>query len=117
MEDEFTTDNKAVTQQRDNNGKFVKGNTCGFQPGEVSNPLGAPKKEDCLVMCIKEELLKLSENKVSLNAEIIASILVKMAKQGKLKAIEMSLDYVSGKPSQSINLSTKEPMIIKVINA
>lgn len=87
-----------------------------FAPGVAANPRGRPKKEDCLVSCIKDELAKISSNGVSTNEQLIAGMVVQMAQQGNLRAIEICLDYVSGKPVQMISgVAGGEPVIFKVI--
>ena len=66
-----------------------------------------PKKADCLLSCIKEELAKKSLNGISTKEQMIAAALVGMAEKGNLKAIELVLEYTAVKPKSesSVELS------------
>ena len=68
-----------------------------WKPGISGNPKGKPRKADCLLECVKSELRKKAINGQT-NEELIASVLVAMATQGNIKAIELTLSYVATKP-------------------
>jgi hypothetical protein len=69
------------------------------KPGEPGhNKAGRPKKADCLIGCIKDELEKLSINGTSTHEQLIAQALVSMAAKGNIKAIELCLEYTTVKP-------------------
>ena len=74
-----------------------------FAPGNNANPLGRPKLESTLPSCTRAELERIDPKTGKTNAQIIAEMVVSRAKSGDTKMIEMCLDYVTGKPVQSIN--------------
>ena len=78
-----------------------------FKKGENGGSHGRPRKEDCLLSCIKEELTKLSPDGVSTNEQMIASVLVAMAARGNIKAVELMMSYLHARPSQGLDLSVK----------
>ena len=87
-----------------------------WQKGHSGNPKGRPRKTNCLLSCIKEELVKTSISGRT-NEEMIAAALVDLAVRGNLKAIEMSLAYTSGKPAQAVNLAGNEGGPIQITEA
>ncbi len=84
--------------------------------GETRNPNGRPSLKFGLLKCIAAELSKLSANGVETNEQVIASVLVKMAAQGNVKAIELAMEYTAMKPAQAVNLGgVGTPVTIKVV--
>ena len=77
------------------------------QKGEVRNPLGRPLKEDCLLSCIKEELLHTAPGSPATNEQLIAFVLVKKATEGDIHAIDLMMSYLHSKPSQGIDVNAK----------
>lgn len=87
----------------------------GFMPGKSGNPDGRPPKEATLISCIKAELEKVEVNGQT-KEQMIASILVKMASQGNLKAIDLLMTYSVAKPTASIEIKEeKEPVFVRLI--
>lgn len=74
-----------------------------FAPGNCANPLGRPRKESTLPDCIRSELEKIDPKTGKTNAQLIADQVMKRAISGDKQMIEIALDYVTGKPVQSIN--------------
>ena len=82
-----------------------------FKKGEVHSP-GRPKKADCLLDCIKEELGKVAINGQT-NEQLIATALVNSAAQGNIKATELMMSYLHAKPSQGIKIGEDSENPIK----
>ncbi len=86
--------------------------------GVSGNPKGRPKKPDCLLDCIKEELSKPCRLNSSLtNEQMIASMLVAQATKGNIKAIELMMSYLHVKPVQRIGIEGAEgkPLLIREV--
>ncbi len=84
--------------------------------GEPShNPKGPPKKVDCLLECIREEMGKPSINPALTNEQLIASMLVAQATKGNLKAADMLMEYTIVKPHADVNVTTngKQELIVR----
>ncbi len=84
-----------------------------FKKGQSGNPKGQPRKEDCLLSCIKEELGKTAINGQT-NEQLIAGVLVSMATKGNVKAIELMMSYLHAKPTSSMELSSKQGEPIRI---
>ena len=84
-----------------------------IKKGEVRNPKGMPKKVDCLLSCIKEELGKPSLAQGLTNEQLIASMLVAQATKGNIKAVELMMAYLHAKPSQGIDLKATGELLVK----
>lgn len=80
---------------RDEHGRFV--------PGVSGNPKGYPGRKNSLPDCIRSELEKIDPKTGKTNAQLIADQVMKRAIAGDKQMIEIALDYVTGKPVQSIN--------------
>jgi len=77
-----------------------------------ANPNGRPKKADCLLDCIKEELGKVAINGQT-NEQLIAAMLVSTATKGNIKATELMMSYLHAKPSQGIKIGEDSENPIK----
>ena len=92
-----------VTEQRDINGKFAKGNTEGFQLGESGNPSGRPK--DPLPITAQLRKLLSQEGKdgktnATLVAEALVSIVKDTKKRGYVPALKELLDRIEGRVTE-----------------
>ena len=77
-----------------------------FAKGNRGNPNGRPRKEDCLLDCIKTELSSKSIDGVTTKEQMIAGALVSMAEKGNLKAIEILMSYTTVKPVVRTDVTT-----------
>ena len=77
-------------------------NQTSFKPGKSGNPNGRPKKgnswKDVLSEAMEKEHTIGGEKKTL--KQIIGDVLSKKATKGDLKAIEMIMDRLDGKPTQ-----------------
>ena len=89
-----------------------------FQKGKSGNPDGRPPKgsavADVLNDLLTREVLNTSRNKVQV-IEAICEKLIDLAMEGDLKAINILLDRVDGKPRQQVAIeqSSPEPLVIR----
>ena len=74
---------------------------------------GPPKKEDCLLSCIKESLAKLSLNGKTTREQNIGEALVQKAETGDLKAIEILMSYLHAKPNQGHDVKAVTELLVK----
>ena len=78
-----------------------------WKPGQSGNPKGRPPKNktltDALERALKKKDVKRGYDDIS-RKDAIAEILTQEALKGNLKAIDMILDRIEGRPGQSINL-------------
>ena len=82
------------TEERNNRGQFVSGNTLGK---------GRPKKENCVSDLLRNKGDEIQDDgKTKLQAVI--DTLYLRASQGELKAIDMIFDRLEGKPAQKLEL-------------
>ncbi len=95
-----------TTRKRQMNPNSLK-NLRPIQKGQVLNPRGPPKKVDCLLECIKGELVKTSINSKLTNEQLIASMLVAQATRGNIKAIELMMSYLHAKLAQGLDLNAQ----------
>jgi hypothetical protein len=92
-----------ATVEKQPNSNLLRGR---WKKVESGNPKGRKPKAECLVSCIKDEITKLSLNKLLTNEQLIAQALVHKALIGDLKAIELILNYTHGKPKESVDMTT-----------
>lgn len=93
---------EVIKKRRQNNARSLA-NLKPIQKGEVRNPNGRPKKADCLIGCIKEELASRPFPTSTLtNEQIIANVIVKAASNGNMKAIDLMMSYTTPKPNQGV---------------
>ena len=87
------------TEERNNRGQFVSGNTLGK---------GRPKKENCVSDLLRNKGDEIqADGKTKLQAVI--ETLYQRANEGELKAIDMIFDRLEGKPAQK--LEVEEPLL------
>lgn len=70
-----------------------------FQPGQSGNPGGRPKKR--LIDDLLEELLEQNDSEV---AKTIAAALIKKARKGDVKAIQLAAERTQGKAKQAVEV-------------
>ncbi len=93
-----------------------------FKKGQSGNPAGRPKKGHTLSDAIEKALttkdVHKGSSKITRN-QAIAEVLTQEALKGNLKAIDMVLDRMEGKPMQKqevdMNGSLEIPLI-KIVN-
>jgi len=78
-----------------------------FKPGQSGNPSGRPKGS----VSIRTEVRKLlqeaaKEGTADTVAKALATRLIKQAFDGDMKAMQMVIEHIDGKPQQSIDLNT-----------
>jgi hypothetical protein len=96
---------KNLSPRTENSAKTVRGNPDKtlphrWQPGQSGNPGGRPKRR--LIDELLEELLLTEDSKV---AEAIARALLAKAKRGDLRAVQLVVERVQGRPKQAMELS------------
>ena len=74
-----------------------------FKKGQSGNPLGRGKGNLSMTTLLRSALVKLNKGETITPAEKISLSLIRQAEVGELKAIEMVLDRIDGKPTQQIN--------------
>lgn len=74
----------------------------------TGNPAGRPKKPDCLISLLKEELEKIPEGSTQTNAQQIAIALIKMAKAENIRAIKELFDRVYGMARQTVDIGNSD---------
>lgn len=91
---------------RDAQGRFTKGNSHAFQPGQSGNPKGRPKAIT-LSEAYRRELAKLDPNDSEGRtfAEVLAEQTILKAKGGDVAALREIADRVEGKAKQTVTLT------------
>jgi len=89
-----------TTENRRENGQFAKGNTAGvqFKPGNNANPKG---RHGALSDLFKE-LADTEKSDGKTRKERIINKVLSMAENGSLKAVEIYMNRVEGKPREYI---------------
>src|SRR6266851_4137705 len=85
---------------------FQKGHKYGvrFQPGRSGNPAGRPKSKT-LSEALRVALVEIGDKKLDqTNAELIATAILKKARNGEVRAFEAIRDTVEGKPPQRVEM-------------
>ena len=95
---------ESVNNKRDKKGRFLPGNTLGFQKGQVANPNGRPRKEVCLTSQLKELLTQIvpGDRQNRTGVELVALAWFKAMLSGKADLIREALDRIEGKVGQPI---------------
>lgn len=91
---------------RDSKGKFAKGHTLGFQPGQSGNPKGRPKSIT-LSEAYRYALAQPMEGDAlgRTYAEVIADEMVAFAAMGNIHSAKEIADRTEGKPRQAIDMT------------
>ena len=92
------------------NGQFAKGNKIGnrFKPGESGNPNG----RNGAMADLFKDLAEVTDNQGKTRKEKILDKILKMAENGSLKAAEMYMNRVEGKPREYVEQRIKKDEII-----
>ena len=98
------------TANRGVNGQFVKGNKIGnrFKPGESGNPNG----RNGAMSDLFKELAETKDEQGKTRKEKILDKILRMAENGSLKAAEMYMNRVEGKPREYVEQRIKKDEII-----
>tara|TARA_Y100001973_G_scaffold81656_1_gene120441 strand:- start:309 stop:623 length:315 start_codon:yes stop_codon:yes gene_type:complete len=98
------------TVNRGVNGQFVKGNKIGnrFKPGESGNPNG----RNGAMSDLFKELAEAKDEQGKTRKEKILDKILRMAENGSLKAAEMYMNRVEGKPREYVEQRIKKDEII-----
>ena len=101
-------DKQAV--KRRSNGQFTKGNSEGvkFKPNNVANPNGRNGSMSDLF----KELAKAEDSKGKTRKEKILNKVLSMAENGSLKAAEMYMNRVEGKPREYVEQRIRKDKIV-----
>jgi|TARA_R100001082_G_scaffold64594_1_gene36366 hypothetical protein len=92
------------------NGQFAKGNKIGnrFKPGESGNPNG----RNGAMADLFKDLAEVTDEQGKTRKEKILDKILKMAENGSLKAAEMYMNRVEGKPREYVEQRIKKDEII-----
>ena len=95
---------EAVNNKRDKKGKFLPGNNCGFQKGQVANPNGRPRKEVCLTSQLKQYLTEPvpGDEQGRTGVELAAEAWFKAMLAGNPILFKEGLERLEGKVGQPI---------------
>ena len=98
-----------ATANRRTNGQFAKGNSAGvqFEPGNNANPNGRHGSMSDLF----KELAKAEDDKGKTRKEKILNKVLSMAENGSLKAAEIYMNRVEGKPTEFRETTVKSDPI------
>ena len=98
------------TVNKRSNGQFAKGNKIGnrFKPGESGNPKG----RNGSIADLFKELADIEDDNGKTSKEKILNKIIKMAENGSLKAAEMYMNRVEGKPREYVEQRIKKDEII-----
>ena len=96
--------------KRRSNGQFVKGNKEGvkFKPNNNANPNG----RNGAMADLFKELAEAKDEQGKTRKEKILDKILKMAENGSLKAAEMYMNRVEGKPREYVEQRIKKDEII-----
>jgi hypothetical protein len=98
------------TANRGVNGQFVKGNKIGnrFKPGESGNPNG----RNGAMSDLFKELAEATDDQGKTRKEKILDKILRMAENGSLKAAEMYMNRVEGKPREYVEQRIRKDKIV-----
>tara|TARA_R100001480_G_scaffold33624_1_gene45260 strand:+ start:889 stop:1203 length:315 start_codon:yes stop_codon:yes gene_type:complete len=98
------------TANRGVNGQFVKGNKIGnrFKPGESGNPNG----RNGAMSDLFKELAETTDDQGKTRKEKILDKILRMAENGSLKAAEMYMNRVEGKPREYVEQRIRKDKIV-----
>ena len=92
------------------NGQFAKGNKIGnrFKPGESGNPNG----RNGSMLDLFKELAEAEDGKGKTRKEKILNKVLSMAENGSLKAAEIYMNRVEGKPREYVEQRIRKDEIV-----
>ena len=98
------------TVNKRSNGQFAKGNKIGnrFKPGESGNPNG----RNGAMSDLFKDLAEAKDEQGKTRKEKILDKILRMAENGSLKAAEMYMNRVEGKPREYVEQRIKKDEII-----
>ena len=98
------------TVNKRSNGQFAKGNKIGnrFKPGESGNPNG----RNGAMSDLFKDLAEAKDEHGKTRKEKILDKILRMAENGSLKAAEMYMNRVEGKPREYVEQRIKKDEII-----
>ena len=101
-------DKQAV--KRRSNGQFTKGNSEGvkFKPNNIANPNG----RNGAMADVFKELASTVDDKGKTRKEKILNKVLSMAENGSLKAAEMYMNRVEGKPREYVEQRIRKDKIV-----
>lgn len=101
MSEEIAKEPKTIREKK------VERNEKGqILPGVILNPEGRPKGARHMSTLLLEAVKKVAEDKGSSEDVQIVKALIKKAKEGDTKAIDIVFDRIEGKAPQSIDITT-----------
>ena len=97
------------TVNKRSNGQFAKGNKIGnrFKPGESGNPNG----RNGAMSDLFKDLAEVKDDQGKTRKEKILDKILRMAENGSLKAAEMYMNRVEGKPTEFRETTVKSDPI------
>jgi hypothetical protein len=102
------------TQDKQAKNNLTRNGNPAWKKGVSGNPKGRPKKADCLINCLKDELERKGSDGLT-NEQHIAAILVIKAMQGDMTAIKLAFEYTAGKPAQAISVSGDDGGPVRIV--
>ena len=98
------------TENRRANGQFTKGNKIGnrFKPGESGNPNG----RNGAMSDLFKDLAEATDDQGKTRKEKILDKILRMAENGSLKAAEMYMNRVEGKPREYVEQRIRKDKIV-----
>ena len=98
------------SQQRSSNGKFIKGNDAGWQPGQSGNPGG--RQKDILTPLLREFLNADNEaEKIAVVKQLIG-IAKSPGMRGQVAALREIFDRIDGKVPETHKIESDVPITI-----
>ncbi len=79
-------------------------NRTTWKKGQSGNPSGRPKKPDCLMDCIRQELGKKVPGRDETWEQLIAKAWLTACLKGNVQAINSLTDRLYGKPKESLEI-------------
>ena len=98
------------TVNKRSNGQFAKGNKIGnrFKPGESGNPNG----RNGAMSDLFKDLAEATDDQGKTRKEKILDKILRMAENGSLKAAEMYMNRVEGKPREYVEQRIRKDKIV-----
>ena len=98
------------TVNKRSNGQFAKGNKIGnrFKPGESGNPNG----RNGAMSDLFKDLAEAKDEQGKTRKEKILDKILRMAENGSLKAAEMYMNRVEGKPREYVEQRIRKDKIV-----